>query len=107
MNIKHATVRAFLFAGLGLGLVVFDACNPGQKQAARTAVDFAQTACIIANAALPDERVKTVCGIVDLTPELLLLLGQHRHAIAAARAEGQAGSARCAGDAGPNASERK
>jgi len=40
-------------------------CTPGQREGARTVLDAVQTACIIANAALPKSKVAEICGIAD------------------------------------------
>lgn len=91
--------RISLFAALFAALVgpVFAACTPGQRQAARSVVDAATVACLVANAALPDAEVKRVCGIVDaLDGPIADILRSSRAQVAEARAGGElAGAARC------------
>lgn len=73
------------------------ACTPGQRQAARSVVDAATVACLVANATLPDAEVRRVCGIVDaLDGPLADILRSSRAQVAEARAGGElAGAARC------------
>ncbi len=103
---KHMS-REARRAGL-FGVVVFvgalsvadmAGCTPGQRQGARTAIDALTAACIIANAALPDDRVKQVCGIVDaFDGPMKDLLKASREQVAKARAEGA--GVGCSRDAG-------
>jgi hypothetical protein len=88
---------ALLLAAPALGVASL-ACTPGQRQAARTAVDAATVACLIANATLPDAEVARVCSIVDgLDGPLKELLRASRTKVAEARAGGElAGASRCA-----------
>lgn len=74
------------------------ACTPGQRQAARSVVDAATVACLVANATLPDAEVRRVCGIVDaLDGPLADILRTSRAQVAEARAGGElAGASRCA-----------
>lgn len=79
------------------------ACTPGQRQAARSVVDAATVACLVANATLPDAEVRRVCGIVDaLDGPLADILRSSRAQVAEARAGGElAGASRCAPSPGP------
>lgn len=87
---------ALLLAAPVLGVASL-ACTPGQRQAARSVVDAATVACLIANATLPDAEVKRVCGIVDaLDGPLKDILAAQRAKVAEARASGElAGTSRC------------
>ena len=94
MNNKNATTRA-LGALTAITIAAFigaaiEACTPGQRQAARTVVDAATVACLIANAALPDSEVARVCGIVDgIDDPIRRLLSVQREQVAAAEARGR------------------
>ena len=90
MRAKHV-VAAMAF------VVGFTACTPGQRQAARSVIDASTVACMLANAALPDDRIKDVCGIVDaLDGPLKDLLQAHREQVARAEAHGNfVGAMRC------------
>lgn len=91
------TIAAFIGAAI-------EACTPGQRQAARTVLDAASVACVIANATLSDADVARVCGLVDgLDDPLRKLLASQREQVAAAELRGRAvaGAARCI-DAGPD-----
>lgn len=64
-------------------LVVDLACTPGQRQAARTVLDFAQTLCVVSHAASDDATVAQVCGITEaLLPEMRKLVSAERTAAA-------------------------
>lgn len=71
-----------------LGVIMFivataAACTPGQKQVLRTALDFAQTLCIVAHAESDDATVAQVCGITEaLMPEMRKLASAQRTAAA-------------------------
>lgn len=105
MNDKNAAQRTIgalsaiiiaTFVGAGI-----EACTPGQRQAARTVLDAAQVACVIANAALSDADVARVCGIVDgLDDPLRKLLAAQREQVAAAEAHGRSVAGCSAADAG-------
>lgn len=65
------------------------ACTPAEKQAAKTALDIANTICIVANAESSDANVQTVCGIEQtLMPDVKRLLDAHRKKMAATRCMG-------------------
>lgn len=70
------------------GLIMFAvalaaACTPGQRQAARTVLDFAQTLCVVSHAASDDATVAQVCGITEaLLPEMRKLVSAERTAAA-------------------------
>lgn len=71
-------------------LVGLIGCTPGQKQAAKTALDVASYACILANAGADDATISKLCAIeADLAPAMKELLKQHR--IAAKRVAAPAG----------------
>lgn len=83
------TIAAFIGAGL-------EACTLGQRQAARTVLDAASVACVIANAALSDADVARVCGLVDgLDDPLRKLLASQREQVAAAELRGRAHGVGC------------
>lgn len=84
------TIAAFIGAAI-------EACTPGQRQAARTVLDAATVACVVANAALSDADVARVCGVVDgLDDPLRKLLAAQREQVAAAELRGRsAGSIGC------------
>lgn len=78
------TIAAFIGAGL-------EACTLGQRQAAKTVLDAATVACLLANAALSDADVARVCGLVDgLDDPLRKLLSAQREQVAAAELRGRA-----------------
>ena len=85
--------RHILPAGLLLAAL---ACTPGQRQAARTALDIIQATCVIANQALGDEKVAEICGIAGpLIDPMKQILASSRTASAQAVAGAQmAGCAR-------------
>ena len=100
MNNRRA--RAFFRVTAPLfALVAFvhavDGCTPWQRQAARSVVDASTVACMLANAALPDDKIRQVCGIVDaLDGPLKDLLSAHRERVARAEAHGNfVGAMRC------------
>lgn len=97
MKPVHVALVALCLSGAPLLIATVAACTPGQRQAARTVVDAATAACVIANAALPDAEVARVCGVVDgLDGPLKDLLRTSRAKIAEARAGGElAGASRC------------
>lgn len=73
-------------------MAVLTGCTPAQRAHARTALDVAQTLCIIANQFLPDTDVARVCGIgEDLFDPMRNILSSARQesgkAAARARAE--------------------
>ncbi len=82
------------------------ACTPGQRQDARTALDVSQIACIIANQTLDDARVPEVCNLVDaLVDPMKRVLASARaetgKQVAAARVQEKAAGANCPkGDGG-------
>jgi hypothetical protein len=66
-------------AVVGLVLLAQQACTPAEKQAARTALEVTQVACIVANAALQDAEIATLCGIAnDAIPAMQDLLASAR-----------------------------
>jgi hypothetical protein len=65
MSKLHHLVLVVAAAYLALGVAAGSACTPAQRGAARTALDAARIACIIANAALPDEKVRAICNVAD------------------------------------------
>lgn len=70
--------------------VWLESCTPWQRQAARSMVDASTIACMLANASLPDDRIRQVCGIVDaLDGPLKDLLSAHRERVAAAESRGR------------------
>lgn len=73
-----AAVLVFLVAG----------CTPGQKQFARSALDVAQTACIIANATMSEEKVAEICAIEKAFYEPMRSLLASAKAAEAARPAG-------------------
>ena len=90
---KHFRLAtALTFAG-----IAFVACNPFQRQAARSVLDAANVACLLANAALSDADVAKVCRLVDgLDDPLRRLLATQREQVKAAEGRGRlAGSVGC------------
>jgi putative intracellular protease/amidase len=69
-----------------IGFLVFCAamsyaCTPGQRQAAKTVLDLAQTLCIVAHAESDDATVAQVCGITEaLLPDMRKLVSEQRKA---------------------------
>lgn len=69
-------------AALTLGL---SSCTPGERQAARTALDVAEVACVLAHQELEDTEVASVCSIADpLFEPMRKILAEARKASAAA-----------------------
>lgn len=96
----RVTAPLFLLAAF---VHAVDGCTPWQRQAARSVVDASTVACLLANAALPDDRIRQVCGIVDaLDGPLKDLLSAHRERVARAEAHGNfVGAMRCQIERGP------
>lgn len=68
------------------------ACTPGQRQTARTVLDVAKIACIIANQSLPDRDVQKVCDVADdLIDPMKDVLASSRAASAQAVASARVG----------------
>ena len=89
--------RAPLAAVTGVAVLIAaaPACALFQKHA-KTALDVAQVACVIANATMPDDDVAKACDILDdLRPSMLDILRSQRMAIAKRDAEL---AAHCHGD---------
>lgn len=64
-------------------------CSPTQQRQAKSAIDVG---CIIASAALPDERIKEVCKVADdAWPLVVDILSAHRAAVARASVGGRDG----------------
>ena len=81
--------------GVAILIAIAPACALFQKHA-KTALDVAQVACIIANATMPDEQVAKACDVLDdLRPAMLDVLRSQRMAIAKRDAEL---AAHCHGD---------
>lgn len=72
-------------------------CTPGQREAARSALDIVQVACVIAHQALPDSEVAKVCGITQpfLDP-MKEVLASSRLASAQQVAAARVGAGACA-----------
>ncbi len=84
---KGPGLKAIGFTG-ALCLLAF--CLPGcalfTAQNAKTVLNVAQIACIIAHAESPDATVAQVCGVADvLIPDLEKILGEERKALAKAK----------------------
>ena len=111
MNDKNAAQRTIgalsaiiiaTFIGAGI-----EACTPGQRQAAKGALDVAQMACVIANAALADSEVARICGLVDgIDDPIRRLLSAQREQVAAAEARGRAVAGCSAVDAGAEGGDK-
>jgi len=73
-----------LFA-FAVALIAAPACNPQQKQVARTVLDISSYACVIANAHLDSPAIAKACDVQEAAmPALEELLKQHRMAMAKA-----------------------
>lgn len=80
-GIGPLALLAFVFASTIGPLAVVSSCTPGERQAAKSALDVLQVACIIANAESDDATVAQVCGIAnDLMPDLEKILSAQRKA---------------------------
>lgn len=55
MKLRHLVLVSLLVLSAG--------CTPGQREAARSALEVAKTVCIIAKQALSNDEVARVCGI--------------------------------------------
>lgn len=97
---RAANLLAAIVTVTGLAAAL-DACTPGQRQAARSVLDAATVACVVANATLTDAEVARVCGIVDrLDGPLRDVLQASREQVATARARGEiVGALRCISEA--------
>ena len=74
-------------SGVAILIAIAPACALFQKHA-KTALDVAQVACIIANATMPDEQVAKACDVLDdLRPAMLDVLQSQRMAMAKRDAE--------------------
>lgn len=64
MTVGRSICIAIVISAVAIGIsAATEGCTPGQRQVARTVLDIANTLCIVANQALPDEEVAKVCGL--------------------------------------------
>ena len=92
---------ARLFAVCLLALTVAS-CSLLTAKNLRTVLDVVQVSCIIANATLPDDRVRQACDVADdLVPAMRDVLGEQRAALRRFAAEnyGACGAADASADA--------
>lgn len=82
---KLAAVKGIGFTA-ALCLMLLPGCSLFTSQNAKTVLDVAQIACIIANAESTDATVAQVCSVADaLLPDLQKILGEERKALAKAK----------------------
>lgn len=96
-NLSLSIVSLVVAAGAFVAADAVTACTPGQIQAAKTALDVATVACVVANQALADADVAKVCNVAnDLIPAMQQILSRSRtasaQAVAGAKACPAAGS---------------
>ncbi len=81
-----AKVIGFTGALMLVAAVALPGCSLFTSQNAKTVLDVAQVACIIAHAESQDATVAQICGVADnLIPDLQKILGEQRKALAAAK----------------------
>ena len=74
---------------VGALCLLLPGCSLLTSQNAKTVLDIAQVACIIAHAESTDATVAQVCGVADtLIPDLQRILGEQRKALAKAKKDG-------------------
>jgi hypothetical protein len=102
-RIREALFISFLATGAGcIGVV---ACNPTQKQVARTVVDLAPGGCVLITAVIPGEKDDQVCATVEELQPFVSHILAARKAAAAARASVAASAPVAGPSAAPAASK--
>lgn len=97
MSRDTAKDYAARFVALVLFCLTVASCSLLTTKNLKTVLDVVQVSCIIANATLPDDRVRDVCSVADdLVPAMRDVLSAQRTA-AARQASGMAGSCRSDG----------
>lgn len=86
----YAIVACGSLAMCGIGGTQ-QACTPGQREGAKTAIDAAKYACIVSRIVLADSVIAEQCGVFGpALDEMRSILGTTRTAMAAERAAGRA-----------------
>ncbi len=81
-----AKVIGFIGAATLALAIALPGCSLFTSQNAKTVLDIAQVACIIAHAESQDATVAQVCNVADtLIPDLQRILGEQRKALAKAK----------------------
>ncbi len=98
---KKAGLMLVLVGGGAIlaALLGAEGCTPGARQDARTAIEVAKTACIVAHQFLPDTEVAKVCDVANpLFGPMQDILASSR--LASSQALGHPYRGACTGDAG-------